>query len=40
VHALHGHKPGDSIKLEFQRGADRLTIGVRLAERPAQLMVD
>jgi putative serine protease PepD len=40
VHALHGHDPGDSIKLEFQRGTDRLTIAVRLAERPAQLMVD
>jgi S1-C subfamily serine protease len=40
VHALHGHKPGDSIKLEFQRGTDHLAIEVRLAERPAQLMVD
>jgi S1-C subfamily serine protease len=40
VHALHGHKPGDSIRLEFQRGTDQLTITVRLAERPAQLMVD
>jgi S1-C subfamily serine protease len=39
-HALHGHKPGDTIKLEFQRGTDRLTIAVRLEERPAQLMVD
>jgi S1-C subfamily serine protease len=40
VHALHAHKPGDSIKLEFQRGTDHLAIEVRLAERPAQLMVD
>ena len=40
VHALHSHKPGDTIKLEFERGTARLTIAVRLAERPAQLMVD
>jgi S1-C subfamily serine protease len=40
AHALHGHEPGDSIQLEFQRGTERLAIGVRLAERPAQLMVD
>jgi S1-C subfamily serine protease len=40
VHALHGHEPGDTIELQFQRGTDRQTVSVRLAERPAQLMVD
>ena len=40
VHALHGHKPGDTIELQFQRGTDRQTINVRLSERPASLMAD
>jgi S1-C subfamily serine protease len=40
AHSLHAHKPGDPVKLEFQRGSDRQTIELRLAERPASLMVD
>jgi S1-C subfamily serine protease len=40
AHALHGHEPGDPVKLGFQRGTEHMTIEVRLAERPASLMVD
>jgi S1-C subfamily serine protease len=40
VHALHAHEPGDAVSVRVLRAGKPLTLQVRLAERPASLLVE